>query len=89
MLARNVGKNTHAPAPFAPGLKKDTGAGLTMAMERGAGIASWWVGTWRSPSYLHILIVSTFSEDMNHPFPQKLLNVAIADSKGTVRYSPD
>jgi len=41
MLARNVGKNTHAPAPFAPGLKKDTGAGLTMAMERGAGTAGY------------------------------------------------
>lgn len=39
MLAKYVGKNTHALPLVAPGLKYNTGAGITMALEVGAGTA--------------------------------------------------
>jgi tricarballylate dehydrogenase len=39
MLARYVGRNTHALPLIAPGLKYNRGAGLNMALEIGAGTA--------------------------------------------------
>ncbi|KAG4438700.1 hypothetical protein IFR05_005827 [Cadophora sp. M221] len=39
MLAKYIGNNTHSLPLIAPGLKYNTGAGITMALEVGAGTA--------------------------------------------------
>ncbi|PVH80723.1 hypothetical protein DL98DRAFT_626723 [Cadophora sp. DSE1049] len=58
MLAKYVGKNTHTLPLIAPGLKCNTSAGLTMALEVGAGPAGSFDG-------MHCELV-----DMSYPLPK-------------------